>query len=116
MPQSAHSHEDVTDTVMARLIMQEIEGLWAGIKQELPTMYPGIADCMQKGITPLAPSTVKIKIIDSPERKFSILTEKGYSITTTDRTLTSQAKARDTPNRASTKGLRGSRPAPRHRP
>ena len=34
----------------------------------------------------------------------------------TIRTPTSQAKARDTPNRASTLGLRGSRPAPRHRP
>merc|ERR1711892_1433517 len=33
------------------------------------TMYPGIADRMQKEITALAPSTIKIKIIAPPERK-----------------------------------------------
>merc|ERR1712243_49202 len=32
------------------------------------TMYPGIADRMQKEITALAPSTMKIKIIAPPER------------------------------------------------
>merc|ERR1712108_39131 len=31
------------------------------------TMYPGIADRMQKEITALAPSTIKIKIIAPPE-------------------------------------------------
>ncbi|XP_054859058.1 actin, clone 302-like [Eublepharis macularius] len=36
-----------------------------------PTMYPGIADRMQKEITALAPSTMKIKIIAPPERKYS---------------------------------------------
>uniref|UniRef100_A0A2I3SPZ4 Uncharacterized protein n=1 Tax=Pan troglodytes TaxID=9598 RepID=A0A2I3SPZ4_PANTR len=36
------------------------------------TMYPGIADRMQKEITVLAPSTMKIKIIAPPERKFSV--------------------------------------------
>ncbi|CAD7691589.1 unnamed protein product [Nyctereutes procyonoides] len=35
------------------------------------TMYPGITDGMQKGITALAPSTMKIKIIAPPERKYS---------------------------------------------
>ena len=41
-PPGAHSHEDVTGTVtmmtevMARLSLQKIEGLWAGIEQELP--------------------------------------------------------------------------------
>jgi actin-related protein len=35
------------------------------------TMYPGIADRMQKEITYLAPSTMKIKIIAPPERKYS---------------------------------------------
>ncbi|CAF4654055.1 unnamed protein product, partial [Rotaria magnacalcarata] len=35
------------------------------------TMYPGIADRMQKEITSLAPSTMKIKIIAPPERKYS---------------------------------------------
>merc|ERR1719383_1313962 len=32
------------------------------------TMYPGIADRMQKEITALAPSTMKIKIIAPPEK------------------------------------------------
>ncbi len=36
------------------------------------TMYPGIADRMQKEITTLAPSTMKIKIIAPPERKYSV--------------------------------------------
>jgi len=35
------------------------------------TMYPGIADRMQKEITSLAPSNMKIKIIAPPERKYS---------------------------------------------
>merc|ERR1712107_96183 len=35
------------------------------------TMYPGIADRMQKEITALASSTIKIKIIAPPERKYS---------------------------------------------
>ena len=33
------------------------------------TMYPGIADRMQKELTTLAPSTMKIKTIAPPERK-----------------------------------------------
>ncbi|KAK2111582.1 hypothetical protein P7K49_011328 [Saguinus oedipus] len=36
------------------------------------TMYPGIADRMQKEITALAPSTMKIRIIAPPERKYSV--------------------------------------------
>ncbi|CAD7678834.1 unnamed protein product [Nyctereutes procyonoides] len=36
------------------------------------TMYPGIADRMQKEIMTLAPSTMKIKIIAPPERKYSV--------------------------------------------
>jgi actin-related protein len=36
------------------------------------TMFPGIADRMEKEITVLAPSTMKIKIIASPERKYSV--------------------------------------------
>merc|ERR1712004_563046 len=36
------------------------------------TMYPGIADRMQKEITALAPFTIKIKIIAPPERKYSV--------------------------------------------
>merc|ERR1712013_34941 len=36
------------------------------------TMYPSIADRMQKEITALAPSTMKIKTIAPPERKYSV--------------------------------------------
>jgi len=36
------------------------------------TMFPGIADRMQKELTALAPSTIKIKIIAPPERKYSV--------------------------------------------
>merc|ERR1712107_456438 len=35
-------------------------------------MYPGIADRMQKEITALASSTIKIKIIAPPEGKYSV--------------------------------------------
>ena len=38
------------------------------------TMYPGIADRMQKEITALAPPTMKIKIIAPPEREYSAWT------------------------------------------
>jgi len=36
------------------------------------TMFPGIADRMQKELTALAPSTMKIKIIAPPVRKYSV--------------------------------------------
>merc|ERR1712087_660630 len=36
------------------------------------TMFDGIADRMQKEITALAPSTMKIKIIAPPARKYSV--------------------------------------------
>ncbi|KAF9980917.1 actin, partial [Mortierella antarctica] len=36
------------------------------------TMYPGIADRMQKEITALAPSSMKVKIVAPPERKYSV--------------------------------------------
>ncbi|XP_068928866.1 actin, cytoplasmic 2-like [Petaurus breviceps papuanus] len=36
------------------------------------TMYPGIADSIQKEITALVPSTMKIKIIAPPEHKYSV--------------------------------------------
>ncbi|KAJ1096518.1 hypothetical protein NDU88_001656 [Pleurodeles waltl] len=36
------------------------------------TMYPGMADRMQMEITSLSPSTMKIKIIAPPERKYSV--------------------------------------------
>ena len=36
------------------------------------TMFPGIADRMQKEISALAPPTIKVKIIAPPERKYSV--------------------------------------------
>ena len=36
------------------------------------TMFNGIAERMQKELTALAPSTMKIKIIAPPERKYSV--------------------------------------------
>ena len=38
------------------------------------TMYAGIADRMTKELTQQAPSTMKIKIIAPPERKYSGIT------------------------------------------
>lgn len=35
-------------------------------------MYPGMADRMQKEITALAPSSMKVKIVAPPERKYSV--------------------------------------------
>ncbi|KAF4988142.1 hypothetical protein FDECE_15172 [Fusarium decemcellulare] len=36
------------------------------------TMYPGIADRMQKEIVAFAPSSMKVKVIAPPERKYSV--------------------------------------------
>jgi actin beta/gamma 1 len=36
------------------------------------TMFPGIAERMQKELTNLAPPTMKVKIIAPPERKYSV--------------------------------------------
>ncbi|CAF1541458.1 unnamed protein product [Rotaria sordida] len=35
-------------------------------------MYPGIADRMGKEMTSLAPSAMKVKIIDTPERTYAV--------------------------------------------
>jgi actin-related protein len=36
------------------------------------TMFPGIADRMQKELTNLAPASMKIKVVAPPERKYSV--------------------------------------------
>ena len=36
------------------------------------TMYPGIADRMQREMTALAPASMKVKIVAPPERKYSV--------------------------------------------
>lgn len=43
--------------------------MWFGLSA---LTHSGIADRMQKEITSLAPSTIKIKIIAPPERKYSV--------------------------------------------
>jgi len=47
-------------------------------------MFPGIADRMQKELVNLAPSTMKIKIIAPPERKYSVWIRRYilYSLST----------------------------------
>jgi actin beta/gamma 1 len=35
-------------------------------------MFPGIADRMQKELTSLSPSSMKVKIVAPPERKYSV--------------------------------------------
>ncbi|RAL63618.1 hypothetical protein DID88_003662 [Monilinia fructigena] len=46
------------------------------------TMYPGISDRMQKEITALAPSSMKVKIIAPPERKYSSTTSPDLPLST----------------------------------
>jgi hypothetical protein len=36
------------------------------------TMFPGIADRMQKELTTLSPTSMKVKIVAPPERKYSV--------------------------------------------
>ena len=35
-------------------------------------MFPGISDRMQKELTSLSPSSMKVKIVAPPERKYSV--------------------------------------------
>ncbi|CAF5153962.1 unnamed protein product, partial [Rotaria magnacalcarata] len=35
-------------------------------------MFPGIADRMQKDVSALAPSNMKIRIVAPPERKYAV--------------------------------------------
>ncbi|XP_066979675.1 actin-2, muscle-specific-like [Macrobrachium rosenbergii] len=65
-------HETVYKTIM-RCDIDIRKDLFANtVMSGGTTMYPGIADRMQKEITALAPSTIKIKIIAPPERKYSV--------------------------------------------
>ncbi|XP_047490704.1 actin-like [Penaeus chinensis] len=70
--ESAGLHETVHCSIM-RCDIDIRKDLFANIVMSGgTTMYPGIADRMQKEITTLAPSTIKIKIIAPPERKYSV--------------------------------------------
>ncbi|XP_042867723.1 actin-like [Penaeus japonicus] len=70
--ESAGVHETVHSSIM-RCDIDLRKDLFANIVMSGgSTMYAGIADRMQKEITSLAPSTIKIKIIAPPERKYSV--------------------------------------------
>ncbi|KAL1404475.1 hypothetical protein pipiens_018869 [Culex pipiens pipiens] len=70
--ESCGIHETVYNSIM-KCDVDIRKDLYANIVMSGgTTMYPGIADRMQKEITALAPSTIKIKIIAPPERKYSV--------------------------------------------
>ncbi|XP_064086522.1 actin-like [Macrobrachium nipponense] len=70
--ESAGVHEVVHQSIM-RCDIDIRKDLLANIVMSGgSTMYAGIADRMQKEITGLAPSTIKVKIIAPPERKYSV--------------------------------------------
>ncbi|KAK7822175.1 hypothetical protein U0070_000739 [Myodes glareolus] len=65
-------HETTFNSIM-KCDMDILKGLYANtVLSGGTTMYPGIADRMQKEITALAPSTMKIKIMAPPECKHSV--------------------------------------------
>jgi actin beta/gamma 1 len=65
-------HETVFNSIM-KSDMDIRKDLYANIVLSGGTsMYPGIADRLQKEVTSLAPSAMKIKIIAPPERKYSV--------------------------------------------
>ncbi|PIC11584.1 hypothetical protein B9Z55_028985 [Caenorhabditis nigoni] len=70
--ESTGIHEATYDSIM-KCDIDIREDLYANIVLSGgSTMYPWIPDRMQKEITALAPSAVKIKIIAPPERKYSV--------------------------------------------
>jgi len=70
--ESAGVHEIVHNSIM-RCDIDIRKDLLANIVMSGgSTMYAGIADRMQKEITALAPSSIKVKIIAPPERKYSV--------------------------------------------
>ncbi|MED6279856.1 Actin, aortic smooth muscle, partial [Characodon lateralis] len=70
--ESAGIHETTYNSIM-KCDIDILKDLYANnVLSGGTTMYPGIADRMQKEITALAPSTMKIKIIAPPERKHSV--------------------------------------------
>ncbi|KAM6111194.1 LOW QUALITY PROTEIN: actin, cytoplasmic 2 [Pterocles gutturalis] len=68
--ESCGIHETTFNSIMKCDV--DKKDLYANTVLSGTTMYPGIADRMQKEITALAPSTMKIKIIAPPERKYSV--------------------------------------------
>ncbi|XP_066979722.1 actin-57B-like [Macrobrachium rosenbergii] len=70
--ESAGVHEVVHNSVMRCDIDIRKDLLANVVMSGGTTMYAGIADRMQKEITSLSPSTIKIKIVAPPERKYSV--------------------------------------------
>jgi actin-related protein len=70
--EAAGIHETTYDSIMKcdADIRQDLYG--NVILSGGTTMFPGMADRMQSELTALAPSTMKIKIIAPPERKYSV--------------------------------------------
>merc|ERR1711973_492228 len=70
--ESSGTHETVYSSIM-KCDVDIRKDLYANtVLSGGTTMYPGIADRMQKEISALAPPTMKIKIIAPPERKYSV--------------------------------------------
>jgi len=69
--ESAGIHETVYNTLMKSDVDIRKDLYGNIVLSGGNTMFPGIADRMQKELTALAPSTMKIKIIASPERNYS---------------------------------------------
>ena len=74
--ESCGIHETIYNSIMKTIMKIDVDirkDLYANtVMSGGTTMYPGIASRMQKEITALAPSTIKIKIIAPPERKYSV--------------------------------------------
>jgi actin-related protein len=69
--ESAGIHEMVYNAIM-KCDVDHRKDLYANVVLSGgSSMFPGIADRMQKELTALAPSTMKIKIIAPPERKYT---------------------------------------------
>jgi len=70
--ESAGVHETLYNSIM-KCDLDIRKNLYANtVLSGGSSMFPGIADRMQKEITHLAPSSMKIKIIAPPERKYSV--------------------------------------------
>ncbi|KAK0136598.1 Actin, adductor muscle [Merluccius polli] len=70
--ESAGIHETTYNSIM-KCDMDIRKDLYANtVLSGGSTMFPGIADRMQKEVSGLAPATMKIKIIAPPERKYSV--------------------------------------------
>jgi len=70
--ESAGVHEIVHNSIMRCDIDIRKDLLANVVLSGGTTMYAGIADRFQKEITSLAPSSIKVKIIAPPERKYSV--------------------------------------------